>query len=125
MLLSIVEMSRMILVYTSRLPMRRMPACATRSFTELTIPALPSAVGTSCAPTSCTAGVAQVVQEYASTGLINPSNLTATVSLPNSSNAAGKTVQVTVTYTYDPMVSYFSSKLNVNMGATSEGVIVF
>lgn len=124
MLLSIVEMGRMVLVYTALNDAARAGVrYAIVHGSDNTSTSI--SAGTYACPTSCTTGVAHVVQEYASTGLINSSNLTATVTLPNSSNAAGKTVQVTVTYTYDPIVSYFSSRLNVTMGATSEGVIVF
>jgi len=78
----------------------------------------------SCAPSSCTQ-IQTVVQNYASAGLINGNNVTVTVNFPSSNNAVGSHVQVTATYTYDPLVGYFATVLNKTLSSTSEGVIVF
>ncbi|HWB33614.1 MAG TPA: TadE/TadG family type IV pilus assembly protein [Acidobacteriaceae bacterium] len=120
-LLSVVEMARMILVYTTL-------ADAAHAGMRYAIVhgADNTAVssGPSCAPSSCT-GINTVVKNYAGAGLVNTANVTVSVSYPNSSNLPGQPVMVTVTYTYDPLVSYFSSKLNKNMGSVSQGIIVF
>lgn len=123
MLLSIVEMGRMVMVYTALNDAARAGVrYAIVHGSDNTSSSV--SAGTYSCGTSCT-GVALVVEQYARAGLINPSNLTTTVTLPGSGNAAGQTVKVVVSYTYDPLVSWFSSRLSVNMGATSEGVIVF
>jgi len=55
---------------------------------------------------------------------IDPANLTVTVTYPDSTgNAPGSRVQVTVSYPYDPFT--FVPGLNVTLGARSEGVITF
>jgi Flp pilus assembly protein TadG len=119
-LLGVVEMGRMVLVYTALNDAAR---AGVRYAIVHGKDNTSSAVSITCG-TSCT-GVNTIVNEFAGTGLINTANVTTTVGFPNSSNKAGQPVTVTVTYTYDPIVSYFSSKLAVNMGATSEGVIVY
>ncbi len=123
MLLGVIEIGRMVVVYTALNDAARAGVrYAIVHGSDNTSTSI--SAGTYTCGTSCT-GVAQVVEQYASAGVINPSKLTTKVTLPGSSNAAGQKVQVTVTYTYDPFVSWFSSKLNVPMGTTSEGIIVF
>jgi Flp pilus assembly protein TadG len=117
-LLGVVEMGRMVLVYTAlndaaRAGVRYAIVHGSDS----------SAQVAACNP--CTDGLATTVQNFASTGLVHGSNVTTVLTLPDSATKPGSRVDVTVSYTYDPLVSYFSSKLNVSMGATSEGVIVF
>jgi hypothetical protein len=74
--------------------------------------------------------VQTVAQNYAGTGLLNSSNVMVSVSYPNHSatvagNYPGDPVDVTVSYTYDPLVGYFSSALSKNLWATSEAVITY
>lgn len=120
-LLGIVEMGRMVLVYTTL-------ANSARAGARYAIvhggDRTGSGVNGPSGPGS-TAQVQTVVQNFASAGLLNTSNLTITVSYPYGVNAAGSPVSVTVTYPYDPLVGYFNSMLSTTMGSTSEGVITF
>lgn len=117
-LLGVVEMARMVLVYTAlndaaRAGVRYAIVHGSDS----------SAAVAACSP--CTDGLATTVQNFASAGLVHASNVTTVLTLPDSATKPGSRVDVSVSYTYDPLISWFSSKLNVPMGATSEGVIVF
>jgi Flp pilus assembly protein TadG len=117
-LLGVVEMARMVLVYTAlndaaRAGVRYAIVHGSDS----------SASVAACSP--CTDALATTVQNFASTGLVRGSNVTTVLTLPDSATKPGSRVDVKVSYRYDPLVSWFSSKLNVSMGATSEGVIVF
>ena len=123
-LLSVAEMGRMVLVYTA------LNDAARAGVRYAIVHGSDTGALTSCAPSSCS-GISSVVQNYASAGLLTSANVTTAVSYPdkdsknNTLNTPGSRVTVRVSYTYDPLISYFSSKLNVGMGATSEGVIVF
>jgi Flp pilus assembly protein TadG len=124
-LLGVVEMSRMILVYTSL-------ANAARAGTRYAIvhgsdrtgSGTNGASGPGCGPSSCTQ-INTVVQQFAGTGLLNGSNVAVVVNYPGGTNTPGSTVTVSVTYTYDPLVAFFSRLLNKTLGSTSEGVITF
>jgi len=125
-LLGIVEMSRFVLVYTTM-------ANAARAGTRYAIvhggdrtsgASAPSAGKTYCSSTSCS-DITDVVQSYAGAGLLNASNVTTTVTYPDSSNAAGSRVSVSVQYTYNPLITYFTPGLGKTLSSTSEGVIVF
>ena len=119
-LLGVVEMGRMVLVYTTI-------ANAAREGARYAIvhgadqTASPSGPGNPC---TCP-DVQTVVKNFASAGLLNTDSLTITVSYPDGSNTAGSHVSVKVTYPYDPFVNYFSSILNQTLGSTSQGVITF
>ncbi|HKO19244.1 MAG TPA: TadE/TadG family type IV pilus assembly protein [Acidobacteriaceae bacterium] len=125
-LLSVVEMTRLILVYTTMAHAARagvryaMVHGGERTGSGSTGPSGPTS-GTSC---TC-AEVQTVVNNYAAAGLLDTSNLTTTVTYPDSSNAAGSAVQVTVQYTYDPLIAYFRPSLVTTLSSTSEGVITF
>lgn len=118
-LLGVVEMGRMVLVYTAI-------ANAARAGTRYAIvhgadqTVSPSGPGDPC---TCP-DVQTVVKNFASSGLVDTNLLTITVSYP-SGNTAGSPVKVTVTYPYNPLIGYFSSILNKTLGSTSEGVITF
>ena len=127
-MLGVVEMSRMVLVYTAL-------SNAVRAGTRYAIvhgndrpttgvSAVDQQSPVSCAPSSCSQ-IQTVVQNYASAGLLNGNNVTVTVGFPDSANTVGSRVQVTASYTYDPLVGYFNSLLNQNLSSTSQGVIVF
>lgn len=120
MLLGVVEIGRMVLVYTA------LNDAARAGVRYAIVHGSDTGVLSTCAPNGCS-GINTAVQTYASAGLINGANVTTSVAFPDkgSPDIPGSHVTVTVTYTYDPLISYFSSKLNVGMGATSEGVIVF
>jgi Flp pilus assembly protein TadG len=120
-LFGVVEMGRMVLVYTTI-------ANAARAGARYAIvhggDRTGSGVNGPSGPGSTTQ-IQTVVKNFASAGLLNTSNLTITVSYPNGNNYAGSKVDVTVSYTYDPLISYFNTILNTVFGSTSEGVITF
>jgi Flp pilus assembly protein TadG len=119
-LLGVVEMGRMILVYTTI-------ANAARAGARYAIvhgagqTVSPSGPGSPC---TCTQ-IQAVVTNFASAGLVTTSLLTTTVNYPDNSNAAGSRVTVTVSYPYDPMVRYFTSLLSDTLSSTSQGVITY
>jgi Flp pilus assembly protein TadG len=127
-LLGIVEMGRMVLVYTTIANAARAGARyaithgsdRTGSGTDG-----PSGPGTPC---TCTQ-IQTVVQNFASSGLLTPSNVTVTVNYPDTTNSPankpGSKVQVIASYPYDPFVSFFNSRLSVTFVSSSEGVITF
>jgi Flp pilus assembly protein TadG len=120
-LLSVVEMARMVLVYTTLANAARVGARyaivhgGDRTGTGADGPSGPGS----------TTQVESVVKDFASVGLLTVSSLTVTVSYPNGNNKAGSAVSVTVTYPYDPLLTYFNAILGDTLGSTSEGVIVF
>ena len=123
-LLGIIEMGRMVLVYTT-------VANAARAGARYAIVHGKDQSGTAettsgpSGPTCPCAGVNTVVQNFASAGLLTTSNLTITVTYPGGNNKPGSLVKVAVSYPYDPLVTYFNSLLNTTFGSTSEGVIAF
>lgn len=120
LLLSVVEMGRMILVYTTVANAARAGArYAIVHGADQTVS--PSGPGSPC---TCTQ-VQTVVQNFASAGLVNTSLLTITVNYPDGTNIPGSRVSVTVSYPYDPLVSYFTSLLSDSLSSTSQGVITY
>jgi len=65
--------------------------------------------------------VVAIIKNYASQ-LMNPSNLTVTVTYPDTTNAPGGSVNVLVQYAYDPWTVL---PLGVTLSATSRGIITF
>ncbi len=125
MLLSVVEMGLMILVYTTMVQAARAgERYAIVHGGDRTGSGVDGPSGTACAPTSCTQ-INTVVSNYAGAGLLNTNNLTITVAYPDGTNTVGSHVNVTVSYTYDPLIGYFRSILNKTLGSTSQGVITF
>ena len=124
-LLSVVEMSRFILVYTTMADAARAGVrYAMVHGGDLTSGASTPDTGKTSCTTGCT-GIATVVQNYADAGLIGGASVSTTVTYPDSSNAAGSRVQVAVQWTYVPLVGYFIPTLSQTLSSTSEGVIVF
>lgn len=121
-LLSMVEMGRMILVYNTMANAAR--AGARYAMVHGYYRSGSGADGSS-GPTCPCPQVNAVVQNFASAGLLDTSQLTVTVSYPDSSNLPGKHVDVTVQYPYNPLLGYFSSILNRTLSSTSEAVITF
>lgn len=120
-LLSVVEMGRMVLVYTT-------VANAARTGVRYAIVHGSDRTGTGVnGPSSSgsTTQVQTVVKNFASGGLLTTSNLTINVTYPDGTNTPGSRVSVQVTYPYDPLVSYFKTLLNDTVGSTSEGGIAF
>jgi Flp pilus assembly protein TadG len=119
-LLGVVEMGRMVLVYTTVANAARAGArYAIVHGADQTVSS--SGPGNPC---TCTQ-VHTVVKNFASAGLVNTGLLTISVNYPDSTNTPGSRVSVTVAYPYDPLVKYFSSLLNQTLGSTSEGVITY
>jgi Flp pilus assembly protein TadG len=120
LLAGVVEMGRMVLVYTTIANAARAGArYAIVHGADQTVS--PSGPGNPC---TCT-NVKTVVKNFASAGLVNTSALTITVSYPNGDNKAGSPVTVKVMYPYDPFVHYFGTLLNKTLGSTSEGIITY
>jgi Flp pilus assembly protein TadG len=117
-LLSIVEMGRMVLVYTTM-------ANAARAGARYAIVHGGDLSSGGSGPTADPAAVITVVNNFASAGLLNTSNLVVHVTYPSGLNTAGYPVVVTTSYVYDPLVAYFDSSLSVTLASTSEGVITF
>jgi Flp pilus assembly protein TadG len=129
-LLGVVEIGRMVLVFTTVANAARAGARyaivhgGERSGPGATGVDGPSGLGN-------TTQVETVVKNFASAGLLDTSQLTITVAYPDAAtanpdgNIARSRVSVTVTYTYDPLVTYFNSILGTTMGSTSQGVITY
>jgi len=120
LLLSIVEISRMALVYTT-------VANAARAGARYSIvhggTRTGSGVDGPSGPAPNPPQVITVVKNFASAGLLTTANLIITVNYPGASNAPGQLVSVTVIYPYDPLTTYFP--LRVRLGSMSQGVIAF
>ena len=120
MLLSVVEISRVALVYTT-------VANAARAGARYAIVhgnmRTGSGVDGPSGPAQNPPQVITVVKNFASAGLLNINALEITVNYPGASNAPGQPVAVTIVYPYDPLTSYFP--LRVRLGSTSQGVITF
>jgi Flp pilus assembly protein TadG len=121
MLLFVVEMGRMVLVYTT-------VANAARAGVRYAIVHGNSrTVGTgltnASGPASNPAQVLTVVTDFATAGLITPTLLVINVTYPSGSNAPGQAVNITVVYPYNPLTTYFSK--TVRLGSAAQGVIVF
>ena len=124
-LLSVVEMGRMLLVYTTMANAARAGArYAIVHGGQRTGSGLDGPSGPSCGPNSCPA-INTVVSHFASTGLLDSTKVTTSVTYPDGTNTPGSRVTVTVSYAYDPMIGYFKSALSRTLGSTSEGVIDF
>lgn len=124
LLVGVVEMARMVIVYTTIANASRAGARYAivhgyyRTGSGSTGPSAPGS----------TTEVETVVKNFASAGLLDTSRLGITVDYPGSGtplNFPGQPVTVTVTYPYDAIVPFFSALLGPTMGSTSEGVIMF
>jgi Flp pilus assembly protein TadG len=122
MLLFIVEMGRMVLVFTA-------VANAARAGVRYAIVhgssrgSSGAAIDNASGPASNPTQVVNMVKNFASSGLLNTSLLVVNVTYPGASNAPGQTVNVTVVYPYDPLTAYFTNSLR--LGSASQGVIVY
>jgi len=120
LLLSVVEIGRIALVYTT-------VANAARAGARYAIVHGATRTGSGVDGPSGPAGnppeVVTVVRNFASAGLLAAGNLIITVNYPGASNAPGQPVSVTVIYPYDPLTTYFP--LQVRLGSMSQGVIAF
>jgi Flp pilus assembly protein TadG len=126
LLVGVIEMGRMVLVYTTIANAARAGARyaivhgGDRTGTGATGVDAASGPGSPC---TCPQ-IQTVVKNFASGGLLDTTKLTVTVNYPNG-NTAGSFVTVQVAYTYDPFVKYFGTLLNKSLGSTSQGVITY
>ncbi len=123
MLLFIVELSRMVLVYTT-------VANAARAGLRYAMVHGSSRPTTGCLAVDCASGpgnnpgaVVTVIDNFAGAGLLTTSLLVINVTYPDASNAPGETVNITVVYPYDPLITYFTKTLR--LGSAAQGVIVY
>jgi Flp pilus assembly protein TadG len=72
-------------------------------------------------PGSNPAQVISIVQNVAAAGLLTPANLDITVSYPDSSNAPGSRVSVTVIYPYNALTTFIP--WTMRLGSTTQEVI--
>ena len=120
-LLGVVEMGRMVLVYTT-------VANAARAGARYAIVHGGDRTGAGADGPSGPGNISQVqtvVKNFASAGLLTTGNLTISVTYSNGANTVGSPVSVTVTYPYDPLVTFFDPLLSNTLGSTSQGVITF
>jgi len=118
--LAIVEISRMVLVYTT-------VANAARAGVRYAVvhgsdPTGAGANGPS-GPGNNPPQVVTVIKNVASAGLLNTNALLITVNYLNASNLPGRMVSVTVIYPYDPFTSILP--LRVRLGSVTQGVILY
>jgi Flp pilus assembly protein TadG len=130
LLFSIVEMGRMVLVYTT-------VANASRAGARYAIVHGNTRTGTGVDGPSGpgnTAQVETVVKHFASAGLLATGRLIVTVtycaapypstcSATPTSNSPGQSVNVSAVYPYDPFTTYLP--LRVRLGSATQGVITF
>jgi Flp pilus assembly protein TadG len=115
------EMCRMVLVYTTI-------ANAARAGERYAI-----VNGSDVTATPPTTAIQNVVKGYLSTGTVNTSGVSPSVTYcsdptcgttGNSYNVPGNSVQVSVTYPYDPWVGFFPWG-TINLTSTAQGVITY
>jgi Flp pilus assembly protein TadG len=120
LLLAVVEISRMVLVYTT-------VANAARAGARYAVVHGSDRTGGGAdgpsGPGNNPAQVVTVIKNFASAGLLTTSNLIISVNYPGASNLPGQLLSVTVIYPYDPFTSYFP--LRVRLGSVTQGVILY
>ena len=121
MLLFVVEMGRMLLVYTTVANAAR--AGARYAIVHGSTRSAGGTVDSASGPASDPGQVLTVVKNFASSGLLTTSLLVVHVTYPSASNNPGDFVDVTVVYPYDPLTTYFSKTLR--LGSATRGVIIF
>ena len=126
-LFGVVELSRMVIVYTTI-------ANASRAGARYAIVHGSYRTGggsTGPSGPGSTTEVETVVKNFAGAGLLDTSKLTITVDYPGVAgvpppkNGPGQAVTVKVTYPYDAIVPFFSTLFGPTMGSISEGIIMF
>jgi len=120
-LLFVIEASRMVIVYAA-------VANAAREGVRFAIThgssrATGSGSSDAAGPGSNPAQVIAVIDNFAGIAPLTIGKLVIDVTYPNASNAPGQTVNVTVVYPYDPLITFFPSSLR--LGSASQGVILF
>ena len=109
--LGVFEMCRMMLVYTT-------VADAARAGCRYAI-----VHGADASPVATDALVQTQVLGYLSAAPVNLSN--ATVTTTGAGGAKGTTVSVSLTYTYDPWILFYTNFFSHSISSTSEGVITW
>jgi Flp pilus assembly protein TadG len=121
LLLFVVEMGRILLVYTTVANAAR--AGVRYATVHGSSRATGATVDNASGPGANPAQVVTVIKNFASTGLLTTSLLVINVTYPGASNAPGQSVNITVVYPYNPLTTYFSKTLR--LGSASQGVIVY
>jgi Flp pilus assembly protein TadG len=121
MLLFVVEMGRMLLVYTAVANAAR--AGLRYAIVHGSSRAAGATVNSASGPAANPAQVLSVISDFAGAGALTTSLLIVSVTYPGSSNAPGQNVKITVVYPYDPLTTYFSKTLL--LGTATQGVIVY
>jgi Flp pilus assembly protein TadG len=118
-LLSVVEMSRMVLAYTAVSNAARAAArYAIVHGSSRTGSGIDGPSGPGANPTE----VVQFAKNFAKAGLIDPTRVTVNVTYTGG-NSVGNSVQVGVSYLYNPLIGMLP--LSVPLSNVSRGVIVF
>jgi Flp pilus assembly protein TadG len=120
-LLFVVETGRMLLVYAA-------VANAAREGVRYAMVhgssrATGSAQDDASGPSGNPAQVLTVIHNFAGIAPLTIGLLVVNVTYPGSSNAPGQTVNVSVVYPYNPLITYFPS--TIRLGSSSQGVIQF
>jgi|HubBroStandDraft_6_1064221.scaffolds.fasta_scaffold415838_2 Flp pilus assembly protein TadG len=120
-LLFVVEMGRMLLVYTAVANAARAGVryAVVHGSSRTTGAAQNDASG----PSSNPAQVVTVVDNFAGIGPLTTGLLVVSVTYPGSSNAPGQPVNVSVVYPYDPLITFFPSTLR--LGSAARGIILY
>jgi Flp pilus assembly protein TadG len=121
MLLFVVEMGRMLLVYTAVANAAR--AGLRYAIVHGSTRAAGSTMNSASGPGNNPAQVLTVVSDFAGSGLLTTSLLVVNVTYPGGSNAPGQNVTISVVYPYNPLTTYFSKTLR--LGSATQGIIVF
>jgi hypothetical protein len=120
LLLSTIEVARMVLVYTA-------VANSVRAGARYAVVHGSSRTGSGVdgpsGPGNNPSEVLTVVHDFAGTGLMDETRLAVTVAYPGGSNSPGQTVNVTAVYVYDPLTRLIP--FSVRLGSTTQGVIEF
>jgi len=120
LLLSVVEIGRIVLVYTT-------VANSARAGARYAIVHGNSRIGVGVDGPSGPAGnppeVVTVVKNFASAGLLSGALLVVTIGYPSGSNAPGRSVTVRVVYPYDPLTTWLPFR--VPLGSETQGIILF
>jgi Flp pilus assembly protein TadG len=120
-LLFVVEVGRMVLVYTAVANAAR--AGVRYAIVHGSTRSAGATPDSASGPGNDPAQVLTVVKNFAGTGLLSIGLLVVHATYPGASNAPGQPVVVTVVYPYDPLTTYFSKTLR--LGSSTQGIIVF
>jgi len=131
LMFGVIEIARIMLCYTSVANAARIGARY-----AITNSSVPQTTVTNSNVSTIRSNVTAVVQSFANAGTLSSSHLTVNVTFPDSSctgstptstctgTTAGNRVSVTVSYAYDPLLTYFSLG-TINLTSTSQGVITW